>query len=270
MTVHGSVAVLTYHSIAAETTSTFADLTVDPSLFAEHVAALGEHELEVIAFDDVPHALSAGRRAVSITIDDGLADVAEHACPTLADAGLPATLFVPSGYLDAESRWLRGDDGRRPMLSSIAVSELADQGFEIGSHGRRHLAADVNSGERVFRDALDSRLELEDRIGRPVRSFAYPFGYHSAAGRRAVRAAGYGQACAVGDLPARDDDDRFALPRLQVKPQMSADQLLSMVDRRLRAGERGWAHAKQSAWRLGRHWAGWGPAEARRIRTVAR
>jgi hypothetical protein len=31
---------------------------------------------------------------------------------------------------------------------------------------------------------------------------------------------------------------------------------------------RGLAHAKQSAWRTGRRWGGWGPPEARRMRGV--
>ena len=81
----------------------------------------------------------------------------------------------------------------------------------------------------VEHDARASRLELEDRIGRAVSSFAYPFGYHSASGRRAVRAAGYRQACAVGDLPARPGDDRWALPRLQVWDDTTPEALVAMV-----------------------------------------
>ena len=38
MSVQGTVAVLTYHSIAVKTTQTFASLTVDPALFDEHLA----------------------------------------------------------------------------------------------------------------------------------------------------------------------------------------------------------------------------------------
>jgi peptidoglycan/xylan/chitin deacetylase (PgdA/CDA1 family) len=262
----GSVAVLAYHSIAATTTSTFAALTVDPALFGEQLSALGALDIDVIGFSEVPAALAAGRRAVAITIDDGLADVADNAWPVLAAYGMTATLFVPTGYVGGRSGWLRGADAERPLLSWDTISTLSRRGFEIGSHGRLHLAADVNASELIERDALASRLELEDRIGRRVRSFAYPFGYHSSAARRAIRAAGYWQACAVGDLPARAGDDRWALPRLQVFNHTTPEALAAMVTQRPSVATRLWARSKQSIWRIGRRQAGWGPVEAGRVK----
>ena len=81
-----TVAVLTYHSIAAHTTAAFAALTVDPSLFAEQMEALHATGLDVIPFDEVPDALAARRSAVAITIDDGLADAGRKCLPG-PDAG---------------------------------------------------------------------------------------------------------------------------------------------------------------------------------------
>jgi peptidoglycan/xylan/chitin deacetylase (PgdA/CDA1 family) len=259
------VPVLAYHSIASATTRSFAALTVDPSLFEEHLAALREHGLDVIPFCEVPLALASGRDAVAISIDDGFADAGQNAAPALLACGLPATLFVPSGYVGGSSRWLREEDSHRAMLSWDALADLAQDGFEIGSHGRMHLAADVNSFPLVRRDALASRIELEDHLGRVVRSFAYPFGYHAGPSRRAVREAGFAQACAVGDLAAFASDDRWALPRLQVRGGTSAEAVLAMTRSRPSRLARGWSHAKERTWRAGRLWAGWGPPEARRV-----
>ena len=265
-----TVAVLSYHSIAADTTPAFAALTVDPSLFAEHMEALHEQNLDVIPFGEVPDALAARRSAVAISIDDGLADAAENACPVLARLGMTATLFVPTAYVGGSSAWMRGEDANRPMLSWATVDSLAEEGFEIASHGRLHAAADRNPAELIERDARASRLELEDRLGRAVTSFAYPFGYHSASGRRAVRAAGYRQACAVGDLPARPGDDRWALPRLQVWADTTPEALVAMVTWRPLLPRRAWARSKQGVWHLGRRCAGWGPAEAGRLQGARR
>ncbi len=260
-----TVAVLVYHSISTRTTPTFARLTVDPSLFAEQMAALREQNLDVIPFCEVPDALAAGRGAVAITIDDGLADAAENACPVLAALGMPATLFVPSGHVGGHPGWLRRANGRRPMMGRETITSLAREGFEIGSHGQLHIAADLNPPRLVERDARSSRLELEDCIGSPVPSFAYPFGFHSASARRAVRAAGYRQACAVGDLPARAGDDRWALPRLHVWNHTTAEELVAMVTRPTPLAARAWRRFKQRVWCLGRRYAGWGPPEARRL-----
>lgn len=276
MRIRGTVAVLMYHSIAAVTTASFERLTIDPVLFCEHLAALGEHA-EVIGFAQVPAALAEGRQAVAegrqavaITIDDGLADAGTAACPALLRHGLPATLFVPTAFVGASSSWLGGEDGKQAMLTWAELSDLAGAGFEIGSHGRQHLAADINSPGLVRRDAAASRTELEQRLGQPVHSFAYPFGYHATGGRRAVREAGFAQACVVGDLPARTGDDRWALPRLQVNGGTTPEELLAMVRWQPSATMRHWAHAKQHAWRAGRRLAGWGPPEAGRMPELAR
>jgi peptidoglycan/xylan/chitin deacetylase (PgdA/CDA1 family) len=246
------VAVLLYHSIATVTTRSFAKLTVDPVLFDEHLAALREQQVEVIPFSQVPAALTDGRRAVAITIDDGLADAADAAAPALLRYGLPATLFVPSAFVGASASWLPNEDGLRPMLSWSALAELERAGFEIGSHSKRHIAADVNGPEVVRRDAAESKADLEQQLGCAVSSFAYPFGYHSARARRALREVGFTQACVVGELPARTGDDRWTLPRLQVGPGTEPEALLTMVGWRPSVVARSWAHGKQRIWHAGR------------------
>jgi peptidoglycan/xylan/chitin deacetylase (PgdA/CDA1 family) len=261
----GSVAVLMYHSIATSTTRSFARLTVDPALFDEHLAALREQQLDVISFSEVPSVLAAGRQAVAITIDDGLADAADGAAPALLRHGLPATFFVPSAFIDTRASWMRGEDASRPMLSWSALDEMARAGFEIGSHGKRHLAADVNDEDIVRRDAAESRSDLEQRLGRAVPSFAYPFGYHATRARRAVREVGFAQACIVGDLPVLAGDDRWALPRMTVVQGTSPEALLAMTRSRPTGADRYWTHSKQRIWHAGRRWAGWGPPEASRI-----
>jgi peptidoglycan/xylan/chitin deacetylase (PgdA/CDA1 family) len=261
----GSVAVLLYHSIAKVTTRSFARLTIDPALFDGHLAALREQQIEVIPFSQVPDALAAGRRAVAITIDDGLADAADAAAPALLGYGVPATFFVPSAFVGATASWLRDEDALRPMISWSALADLEGAGFEIGSHGKRHLAADVNPIEIVRSDAAESRTDLEQRLGCAVSSFAYPFGYHTARARRTVRELGFAQACVVGDLSAGTSDDRWGLPRLQVVQGTTPEELLKMIEWRPSALDRSWAHAKQRIWRAGRFAMGWGPPEAGRV-----
>ena len=254
-----------YHSIATETTSSFARLTVDPSLFAEHLAALRDQQLDVIPFSGVPAALEAGRQAVVITIDDGLADAADGAAPALIRYGLPATFFIPTAFIGTRASWLRGEDAKRPMLSWSAIDDMARAGFEIGSHGKWHLAADLNDAELVHRDAAESRTDLEQGLGRAVPSFAYPFGYHAARARRAVRKIGFAQACIVSELPVQEGDDRWALPRLTVPQGTPPETLLTMIRSRPTSANRYWTHAKQRVWHLGRRVAGWGPPESGRM-----
>ncbi len=258
------IAILMYHAVAASTTVAFRPYTVDPQLFDEHISALIDAGCSFHTVEEVPALLAGGgpgdgRTAVVISIDDALADQATAA---LASRRVPGTLFVPTGYVGATAGWLTGDDRLRPILGWSALEELGQSGIEIAAHGHLHLAADINEPELVREDAARSRFELEDHLARPVTSYAYPFGYWTPAARRAVRAAGFSQACAIMDLPAVSGDDRFALPRLYVGPETTPELLVELVRARPVRLARRRAELGQRIWRNGRRWAGWGPPEA--------
>ena len=237
-----TVAVLLYHSIGRVKSRSTAPFTVDRTLFEEHLSALREQDLQVIPFREVPDVLRLGRRAVAISLDDGLLDATTDAAPALRSHGMQATFFVPSGYLGDSANWLPADDARPSLMSWEALAELNRAGFEIGSHGRLHLRAGGTDPAVFERDARASKLDLEDRLGCPVHSFAYPYGVATEEARRSVRAAGFAQACTVGHFPSRPRDDRWALPRLDVRAGTTPESLLTMInrDRTLASRAREW------------------------------
>jgi peptidoglycan/xylan/chitin deacetylase (PgdA/CDA1 family) len=256
------VAILMYHSIATSTTLSFRPYTVDPALFDEHLAALRDAGARLVAVKDVPAQLRAAEDsedgpAVAISIDDGLTDAASAAAPVLDRHRAPATLFVPSGYVGGAAHWMAGEDGERTLLGWGALAELAAAGWEIGSHGHRHLAADINRPDLVREDAAHSREEIEAHLGQPVTSYAYPYGCWTPDARRAVRAAGFSQACAIMELPALASDDEFALPRIHVRPETTPERLLELVTSRPVGFARRRAEVGQRVWRTGRRFGLW-------------
>jgi peptidoglycan/xylan/chitin deacetylase (PgdA/CDA1 family) len=71
------------------------------------------------------------------------------------------------------------------------LQHVAANGVTIGSHTKSHKLLVNESWDTVFDEVRGSRLELEQRLGRPVRHFAYPDGRFNADALRAVHAAGY-------------------------------------------------------------------------------
>jgi len=73
-----------------------------PEEFAEQMQVLADH-YAVLSAGDLLDALESGQplppRSVMITFDDGYRDFGEYAWPVLSRLGLPAVLFVPTGYL---------------------------------------------------------------------------------------------------------------------------------------------------------------------------
>lgn len=270
-----SVHSLLYHSFSNTTTPSFRDLTVEPSLFSDHMAALRESGCRFVHFHELPAIVSGARvpdgpastPIVSITIDDGLADVETGAAPTLMEFDIATTLFVPTAYVGAGAGWLPGEDGNRPICDWQTLRDFTQAGWEVASHGHRHIAADISAEETVTADALRSRQLLEDRIGMAVTSFAYPFGYYSKQGGAAVRAAGFRQAGIVSGPRDRSGDDRWRLPRAQIGPDVTPEDLVALVHHR-RGDTWRRDRVKQRLWLFGRRTFAWGPAEAAPVRTI--
>jgi|SRR5579871_3572109 len=264
------VAILMYHSVATDTTAAMRELTVEPERFDEQIAALAAAGARFIHAGDVLAVLrgeddaGGGAPVVAVTIDDALADVLD-AAEILGRHGATATIYVPTGYVGRRAAWLDDEDARRPIASWTELAGLREAGFEIAAHGHWHIAADLNPPAVVEEDARRSRTEIEDHLGLPVRSFAYPFGFQSRAGRRAIRAAGFESAFAIVHLQARSGDDPLALPRLHVGPGMSGTALATMVtEQRSPLVERG-LRGKDRLFHAGRRVRSLGPPTSQRI-----
>lgn len=96
------VLVLNYHRVGD-----WSDPLWDRGLWSASAPALAEQlgvlarEAEVVRADELEAAVHAGRgRRVALTFDDGYRDNHDVALPALRAAGLQATFFVATGFLD--------------------------------------------------------------------------------------------------------------------------------------------------------------------------
>jgi peptidoglycan/xylan/chitin deacetylase (PgdA/CDA1 family) len=85
---------------------------------------------------------------------------------------------VPSGKVGYYNDW---DESERkfhkmPIMSYEQLRQLPEKVVEIGSHGISHIALDQLSFDGVTKEIVESRLEIEQNVGKPVRFFAFPFG----------------------------------------------------------------------------------------------
>jgi peptidoglycan/xylan/chitin deacetylase (PgdA/CDA1 family) len=98
----GDAVVYAYHRIATPESDPW-KLAVSPERFEEQITALRE-EFHPLSLAELADALAAGRiprRSVAITFDDGYRDNLEVAKPILERHGVPATVFVATGYTGA-------------------------------------------------------------------------------------------------------------------------------------------------------------------------
>ena len=107
----------------------------------------------------------------------------------------------------------------RSTHRTLAADDLARLNrhlIEIGAHGATH--ADLTTlppGGRTA-EISESKTALEDALGHPVQSFAYPYGRYNRATAQDVQRAGFQCACSAHPRAVSRYADRFALPRVKV------------------------------------------------------
>jgi len=117
-------------------------------------------------------------------------------------------------------------DGRdyydRLYLTWDQLGQLADRGWDVGSHGLTHPNLNVLAEPDLDRELGQSRAVLVEHLGRPVDAFCYPYGDLDARVSAAVSRAGYGLAFSTRPGPAGPEDDPLALPRISTGGPMLA------------------------------------------------
>ncbi|MFG2054498.1 polysaccharide deacetylase family protein [Micromonospora sp. NPDC048930] len=223
------VPVLCYHSIGDVPRDNTLRWSVSPGDFDEQMALIeqaGRTPMTVSGYAAVLRGLAPlPPRPVLITFDDGFPDLADTALPLLRRHRLTATAYVIVARVGAAPP----PDGD-PSLDWDQLRELRAHGVEIGSHSRSHRALDCLRPAELRQEVAASRQALEDGMGTSVGSFAYPYGYHSAAVRTAVRAAGYSSACGVKNALSHPDDDVFAIARVLVERDTGVAGIAALLD----------------------------------------
>ena len=231
------VLVVCYHAVSAGWRSS---LSLTPERLDAQLRAILRRGYEGRTFTDAVTAPDAGR-VLAVTFDDAYRSVLDHAKPVLDRLGIPATIFAPTGYIDAgmplawagTDHWLTTEHAAElEPLSWAELRGLADEGWEVGSHTVSHPFLTELDDAALAQELDASRQACEAGMGRPCTSLAYPYG---AVDARVVAAAGRAGYVAAGTLPKRlHAEEPLAWPRVGLYERDAAWRLRLKVDRSAR------------------------------------
>jgi peptidoglycan/xylan/chitin deacetylase (PgdA/CDA1 family) len=175
------VIVLNYHELAAASPPTAWCLTHE--MFDAHLALCRDRLVSPSVFLEHCHDPKASRAsAVLLTLDDGfLTDYTHVYARYVATDRVPGFVsFIPVNFV--------GQPGR---MSWEMIAELGRNDIAIGSHGMAHVDLTTVSNAELDSELVVSKSILEDRLGRPVTLFAFPYGRFSRRVWEAALEAGY-------------------------------------------------------------------------------
>ncbi|NLN77641.1 MAG: polysaccharide deacetylase family protein [Armatimonadetes bacterium] len=243
VTSFGTSVVLLYHRIGPmKLSSHVAGQYVCPRVFAWGIDGLRQGKWQATSLDAcIKYGTEGGENSedhFAITFDDGYLSVYEHACPILKDRDMTATVYVVVDTLGGINLWdKRAGDKEEKMMSADQARELAESGFEIGSHTLTHpRLANLNDDE-LIREIVDSKQKLEDIIQQDVTSLSYPYGNFDGRVLNAAAAAGYKNAVSTKLGTIIEGTSMFEIPRINVRWNGFGWHLRRKIRRATRATE---------------------------------
>ena len=166
------LSILVFHRVRS---SAFADERETGATEATSFAELMEHvrdQFNILPASEAFERLRSGsltERALVITFDDGYADNLELAGPVLSRLGIPAIVFVATGFLDGGCMW--NDIVRTACQStSCAVLELSAEG--LGDYSLRTPAERQSAIDGLLQRLKYEACDLRDAHARRIADLA--------------------------------------------------------------------------------------------------
>ena len=229
-----SIPILNYHSISEGGTARFIKFTLPQETFALHMRLISEQRYTPITIADYARIIRTSAplpdRPIIITFDDGFADFYSTAFPILQEFRFSASLYVVTRYIGGTSKWLRPEgEHDRMMITWSQLSEIQKAGIECGTHSETHIHLDTANPNDAREEIFRSKDVLEQKLGNPVHSIAYPYGHFTKTVRKYVIDAGYAVACAVRNAMSHSHDDLYGLARITISHDTDTARLMDFL-----------------------------------------
>ena len=147
----------------------------------------------------VPAAHAADVAMISVTLDDGWASQYTNALPILNKYGVPATMYIHSGAINAEGN-----------MSQAQIQAFADRGDEIASHTVSHADLTTLTPAQLDTELAQSKATLQQLFGpNAAVDFASPLGAYNPTTTAAVQKYYESQRNTDGGFNTQSTMDRY-------------------------------------------------------------
>lgn len=109
----------------------------------------------------------------------------------------------------------------RQFLNWEEIREMAGQGIEMGNHTVTHHNLAILPDAQVRTELSGAADRIRERLGKPVRNIAYPYGKHAEGTKRIAAEMGAASACTTRLGLVKSGDDLYSLKRINVHSDVS-------------------------------------------------
>ena len=218
------VPVIMYHRVInnAENEGVYGTYIYE-DMFKKHLQYLKDKNYTVITFKDLDkigwrNRFEKGKKYIILTFDDGYKDNYDLAFPILKEFNFKATIFLMGSLTYNEWDVKAGGERKFSLMSVEMIKEMQDYGIEFGAHTFNHPKLNTLSNEEIEYQIVDVKKPLEEKIGKKIITFAYPYGILNDYAREMTKKAGYTFALATDSGSVCLSDDLYQIRRIAIFP----------------------------------------------------
>jgi len=221
MAGEASVIVLLYHQFKPAGVSIPAKFqwTMNQDVFESEMKYIHDNGYHVVPMSDLlkflKHQMTLPPGSVVITIDDGYKSAIDYAAPILKKYGYPWTFFIYPAFITT---------GEGPGAASWNdLLQLQAQGIDIECHSMTHPQLSRKGSKTpeaydtwLTNETAGAKAILEQKMGKPITCFAYPYGDYNKQVEAKVIAAGFEAIFTVADNPVHSTTNLHSIGRYTI------------------------------------------------------
>lgn len=188
-------------------------LSVHPDIFEKQIEYLIEK-----GFKNVPiNKHKQGEKNFVITFDDGFYDNYLYGFDIFKKFNLKPIIFLIAGFIGSNKIWPRYKNFEKDrFLKWEEVEEMLKEGVEFGSHTLTHPDLTKIPEEKIREEIINSKKLIEDKTGREILYFCYPFGRFNQKVIEIVKEAGYKGAVITPSKDLKIKNSDFTMIRIGI------------------------------------------------------
>jgi len=164
----------------------FTDIEKDTKIFEMYLENLKDIGSKFIRIEEATKYVTSknplhDKCYIAFTFDDGYEEEYVIIAPILERYNTNAAFFINSNYISSSFNYQQSYNKRvalntkKPMTWKHVI-DLHHRGHIIGGHTLDHYMLNTNDNKEIFRQIVEDKKNIEDRLGKNCNYFAWPYG----------------------------------------------------------------------------------------------